>query len=105
MMIRKAFVMQLRPGCEAEYERRHNPIWPELQAILQSHGVGNYSIFLEPGTGKLFAYAEIETEARWQAIAATDVCQRWWAYMKDLMDTNADNSPVSNELVEVFYLV
>ncbi|MDP4350223.1 L-rhamnose mutarotase, partial [Escherichia coli] len=36
--------------------------------------------------------------------ASTDVCQRWWKYMTDVMPANADNSPVSSELQEVFYL-
>jgi L-rhamnose mutarotase len=103
-MIRKAFLMRLKPGQQAEYERRHNPIWPELQAVLKAHGVSNYSIFLDAPTGKLFAYAEIESEERWQAIAQTEVCQRWWAYMKDLMETKADNSPQAIELNEVFHL-
>jgi L-rhamnose mutarotase len=103
-MIRKAFLMTLRPGNRAEYERRHNPIWPELQEILRGHGVHNYSIFLEAQHDRLFAYAEIESEERWRAIAETDVCRRWWAAMKDLMLTNADNSPQAVDLVEVFHL-
>lgn len=103
-MIRKGFLMRLHPGNEAEYERRHTPIWPELQAVLNAHGVHNYSIYLEGEAGMLFAYAEIESEERWQQIAQTEVCQRWWAYMKDLMQTNADNSPVAVELREVFHL-
>lgn len=44
-MIRKTFVRQLRPGCEAEYVRRHNPIWPELTAVLRSHGVSQALFF------------------------------------------------------------
>jgi L-rhamnose mutarotase len=28
----------------------------------------------------------------------------WWSFMKDIMDTNADTSPVSHNLEEVFYL-
>lgn len=103
-MIRKAFVMLLDPGQEAEYERRHNPIWPELEATLKAHGVHSYSIFLDHETNRLFAYAEIEDEARWDAVAQTEVCQRWWAHMKDLMATNPDNSPVSIELPEVFHI-
>ena len=103
-MIRKSLVMQLRPGCEQEYETRHNPIWPELEATLKSHGVLNYSIFLHPTTRQLFAYAEIEDDARWQAIAQTAVCQRWWAHMRELMDTNPDNSPVAVALREVFHI-
>jgi len=103
-MIRKAFVMQLHPGQEAEYRRRHNPIWPELESLLRSHGVKSYSIFLQPGTLQLFAYAEIEDEAKWDAIAETPECRRWWEYMCDIMDTNADHSPASVALTETFHV-
>ena len=103
-MIRKAFVMSLNPGAEAEYERRHRPIWKELEDVLRSHGVRSYSIFLQPETRQLFAYAEIEDEVRWNAIAQTDACQRWWRFMRDLMPTNPDDSPQSIPLLEVFHL-
>ncbi len=102
-MIRKAFVMAVNAGAEAEYERRHTPIWPELEAVLQAHGVGTYSIFLQPETRQLFAYVEFASEAQWQAIAQTEVCQRWWRHMKDVMPTHPDHSPVSLELREVFH--
>jgi len=103
-MIRKAFVMSVNEGMEKEYEKRHNPIWPELEKVLKDHGVHNYSIFLDTETRQLFGYVEIEDEARWDAIANTPECQRWWAYMKDIMPSNPDNSPVSKELVEVFHI-
>lgn len=103
-MIRKAFVLQLNPGQEAEYERRHRPIWDDLAATLKSHGAHNYSIFLHPGTLQLFGYVEVEDEARWNAIARTDACQRWWKYMSDIMPGNPDHSPVSTALREVFHL-
>ena len=103
-MIRKAFVMSINEGQEEEYERRHNPIWPELEAAIKAHGVHNYSIFLDPATRLLFAYVEIEDEARWNAIAETDECHRWWAHMKEVMPSNPDNSPVSAELTEVFHI-
>jgi L-rhamnose mutarotase len=103
-MIRKAFLMTLKPDCRDEYERRHNPIWPELEGVLKEHGVRNYSIFLDRGSDRLFAYAEIESEERWRQIAETDVCQRWWAHMKDLMLTNSDNSPLATDLDELFHL-
>lgn len=96
--------MSVHPGQEAEYARRHSPIWPELEKVLKAHGVCSYSIFLDPATRQLFAYAEIEDEARWQAIASTDVCRRWWASMRELMPTNPDSSPVSAELKEVFHI-
>lgn len=103
-MIRKAFIMQIKSHQHEEYQRRHNPIWPELQATLKQHGVHNYSIWLDRETDKLFAYVEIESEERWAAIAETEICQTWWASMKDLMHTNDDNSPVSISLDEVFHL-
>jgi len=103
-MIRKAFVMSVHPGHEQEYERRHRPIWKELEETLKQHGVHNYSIFLHPETRQLFAYAEIEDEARWEAIAKTDVCQRWWKHMGDVMPSNADHSPVASNLKEVFHI-
>lgn len=103
-MIRKAFVMSVHPGAEAEYARRHQPIWPELEAVLRAHGVHNYSIFLHEETRQLFAYAEIESEERWAAIAATDVCRRWWRHMADVMPAEPDSRPVSRGLREVFHL-
>jgi L-rhamnose mutarotase len=103
-MIRKGFVMQVNAGSELEYTRRHQPIWDDLAAVLKEHGVHNYSIFLHPGTRQLFGYVEIEDEARWNAIARTDVCQRWWGYMSSVMPSNPDHSPRSENLQEVFHL-
>ncbi len=97
--------MSVHRGHEAEYARRHQPIWAELEAVLKAHGVHNYSIFLHPDTNQLFGYVEIEDEARWAAIAGTDVCRRWWRHMADVMPANPDNSPVARELKEVFHLV
>jgi L-rhamnose mutarotase len=103
-MIRKAFIMFLKPGYEVEYRRRHNPVWPELEQVLKRFGVSNYSIFLQPESERLFAYAEIESEELWQKIAETGECRRWWAFMKECMLTNPDDSPVAVELDEAFHL-
>lgn len=96
--------MSVEAGHETEYARRHQPIWAELAEVLKAHGVHNYSIFLHEETRQLFAYAEIEDEARWAAIAQTEVCQRWWKRMGDIMPGHADHSPVSRGLKEVFHL-
>ena len=103
-MPRKAFVMSVLPGCEAEYERRHRAVFPELVEVLRQHGVRNYSIFLHPETRQLFGYLECDDEARLDAIAQTEACKRWWASMKEIMPSNPDNSPVQHPLVEVFHL-
>ena len=103
-MIRKAFRMRVYTDQWEEYTRRHNPIWPELAAVLLEHGVHYYSIFLDPETSFLFAYVLLDSEERWEAIATTPVCQRWWAYMRELMHTHADGRPQTTALVEVFHL-
>jgi L-rhamnose mutarotase len=103
-MIRKSFVMAVHPSKHQEYEQRHNPVWPEMLAMLSRHGVHNYSIFLHAGTSQLFAYAEIESEERWKAIASTPECRKWWAYMQDVMPSNPDHSPIAHDLREVFHL-
>jgi len=103
-MIRKAFRMSVNADRHEEYRRRHRPIWRELEDVLVEHGVRSYSIYLDPGTSDLFAYAEIDSEERWRAIASTEVCRRWWQHMKDLMPSNPDGSPVATDLQEVFHI-
>jgi L-rhamnose mutarotase len=96
--------MAIHPGQAAEYARRHQPIWSELEAVLLRHGVRSYSIYLDPLTNDLFGYVECESEAMWNAIAGTDVCRRWWRHMRDIMPSNLDGGPVSRDLREVFHI-
>ena len=104
MSIRKTFVMSVNPDCIEEYKKRHNPIWPELEQTLKDHGVTNYSIHHLPSTNQLFAYAEIENETKWNEIANTEICKKWWSHMGDLMPSNPDTSPVALDLNEVFHI-
>lgn len=103
-MERIAQLMYLYPDQQEEYKKRHDELWPELEASLKAHGASNYSIFLDKNTDILFAYLEVESQARYNQIADTDICKKWWAYMAPIMKTNEDNSPVTKELHEVFYL-
>ena len=103
-MQRIAFVMKLHPGSEEEYRRRHAAIWPELSALLHDTGVREYSIFLQEGSLDLFAFLRIDDAAKIDSLPAHPVMRRWWDYMKDIMDSNPDHSPVTRPLKEVFYL-
>jgi L-rhamnose mutarotase len=103
-MQRVAFVMQLHKGQEAEYRRRHDALWPELEKLLKDTGIEEYSIFLNPDTGMLFGMLKVKDKAEMDKLPGHPVMQRWWTYMKDIMDTHADHSPVSIPLQEVFYL-
>lgn len=96
--------MSVHPGQQDEYIRRHQPIWPELESTLRAHGVHSYSIFLDKDTNDLFAYVEFESEERWEAIAATGVCRRWWRHMSDVTPSSPDATPITRTLNEVFHI-
>jgi L-rhamnose mutarotase len=103
-MPRIAFKMKLFEGCEAEYKRRHYALWPELEILFKQAGVKDYSIFLDEETNTLFGYLTIDDAGKLDELPKQPVMQKWWAYMKDIMETNEDNSPVNLRLKEVFYL-
>ena len=99
-----AFKMKLKPGFKEEYKRRHDLIWPELSALLKENGIHDYSIFLDEETDILFTVQKISGTSTSQDLSKNEIVKRWWAYMSDIMDTNADNSPVSKPLEMVFHL-
>ncbi len=99
-----ALVMKLKPGCEAEYKRRHDELWPEMAAMLRKAGVSDYSIFLDRETLSLFAVHRLEDDNTLADLPNTETVKKWWAHMADIMETNPDNSPRSRPLEEVFYL-
>lgn len=103
-MPRVAIKMQLFKGYEAEYKKRHDALWPELKELLQATGISEYSIFLDETTNSLFGVLNVNDPKALDNLPAHPVMQKWWAYMKDIMESNADNSPVSIPLKEVFYL-
>ena len=101
---RLAFKMQLHKGQEAEYKKRHDELWPDLLLLLKETGVSDYSIFLEEASGNLFGVLKVKDPMLLDDLPLHPVMQKWWAYMKDIMDSNSDNSPVSIPLQEVFHL-
>jgi len=96
--------MKLKPGFKAEYKRRHDLIWPELSALLSDAGISNYSIFLDEETNILFAVQTLSGNNNSQDLSNNEIVKKWWAYMADIMDTNADNSPVTKPLEMVFHM-
>ena len=96
--------MKLLPGFEAEYKKRHDELWPELETLLKTTGISEYSIFLDPNTLDLIGVLKAKDPKALDALPQQAVMKRWWAHMKDIMETNPDHSPVSIPLKEVFYL-
>ena len=103
-MQRLAFKMHLHEGQKEEYIKRHDEIWPQLKELLKNAGISEYSIFFDEETNTLFAFQKVSGEGGSQDLGKTDIVKKWWAFMADIMETNPDNSPVSVELEEVFYM-
>ena len=99
-----AFTMRLHPGQAEEYERRHDEIWPELAALLKQSGISDYSIFLDEATGMLFGVLDRTPDHTMDRLPETEIMQRWWAHMADIMETHPDNKPVVTPLRQVFHL-
>lgn len=103
-MKRLAFKMKLFEGCEIEYKKRHDALWPELKELLKETGVSDYAIFLDSDTLTLFGVLKITNPNEMIALSEHPVMKRWWEYMKDIMESNPDDSPISIPLEEIFYL-
>ena len=103
-MEKHAFLMTLNPGQAAEYKRRHDAIWPELVDLLHDAGVSDYSIHLDEATNTLFGVLWRRTDHTMDALPATEIMQRWWAHMADIMETHPDNEPLVRPLTQVFHM-
>jgi L-rhamnose mutarotase len=99
-----AFRMKLKPGNLAEYRKRHDDIWPELSALLREAGIFDYSIFLDEETLHLFAVLKLKPDDKRATLPQHPLMQKWWDYMKDLMETHPDGRPKEWPLVRVFHL-
>ncbi len=103
-MEKYAFRMQLNPGAEAEYRRRHDAIRPELLALLREAGVEDYSIHLDPQTNILFGVLWRQKDHTMADLPAHPVMQRWWAHMADIMQCHPGNEPVATPLIPMFHM-
>jgi L-rhamnose mutarotase len=101
---RVAFKMKLHKGQEAEYKKRHDELWPDLEQLLKQAGISDYSIFLDESSNSLFGVLKVRNRQELDNLPDHPIMQKWWAHMKDIMESNDDNSPVSIPLHEVFYL-
>src|SRR5690606_3451775 len=103
-MKRLAFKMHLNEGQKEEYKKRHKEIWTELKSLLKEAGVSEYSIFLDEETNTLFAFQKVSSDGGSQDLGQTETVKKWWKFMADIMETNPDNSPLTKQLEEVFYM-
>lgn len=99
-----AFKMQLNPGMAAEYKKRHDEIFPELVDLLHEAGVKDYSIHLDEETNILFGVLWRRKDHGMVNLPNTEIMQRWWTHMADVMATNDRNEPIATDLVPMFWM-
>lgn len=88
-----AWVLEVRPGYEEEYKKRHDEIWPDMLEALRAAGIRNYNIFRHGLT--LFGYFETDDlEATKAKLANDPVDKRWGEWMGPIMKIEID--PTTN---------
>ena len=84
-----AWVLEVRPGYEEEYKKRHDEIWPEMTEALRKAGIRNYNIFRHGLT--LFGQFETDDLDRTIEILKDDpVNNRWSQWMTPIMKVDVD---------------
>jgi len=103
MSERIAFVFELKPGALPEYKRRHDEIWPEMTAMLDEAGVGDFSIFAWQDR---YVFAVLEAEPDFatanEVMRASPVQERWEAFLADTIAWQLDENDQLQLLQEVF---
>ena len=101
-MERMAWRGRIKPGCKAEYIKRHNEIWPEMVEVLKKAGIVNYTIFADGD--ELFGYYECEKGVAYaeKTQAESAVVDRWNEYMKDILELVMDPVTGAQKLEPVF---
>ena len=103
-MKRVAFTLKLKPGCLAEYRRRHDEIWPEHAALIRASGISDFSIFHDAATGTLLCVQDRADDAAAEAMRDHPIALRWAAQMSAFLEVGEDGRPARTFLEPVFHL-
>ncbi|HEX5191774.1 MAG TPA: L-rhamnose mutarotase [Solirubrobacteraceae bacterium] len=103
-MQRVCFQFTLRPGTEAEYQRRHDEIWPEMVDALKRAGISNYTLFRRGLTVIAYAECEPDAETAFANIGSTDVDARWSEWFEDVIERRFDDDGKPMTAEEVWHL-
>ncbi len=104
-MARKAFRLRIKAGKEAEYDREHRQVWPELLAKLKEVGISRYSIFRRDQDLVLVMDVE-DFDAAWDKLAHEPVNLKWQEKMSAIFEPLTGLKPGERfpMMEEVFYL-
>ena len=89
-MERLCYTFDIAPGLEAEYERRHAEVWPELVAALQDAGFSNYSLFRRGDGGDRLRGVRVDGAGGSCQARGEEVNARWSTYIRSMMSRSVD---------------
>ena len=84
-MLQSLFSIQLVPGTEEEYDRRHAVVWPDMVAALHECGIRNSTGFRRGS--EVFYYAECDPDpiTCYGRLEPMAVNQRWTANFEGII--------------------
>jgi L-rhamnose mutarotase len=101
-VIRKAFVLRLKPGALADYVYWHDNIWPELKAAIATEGIAEITLWNHEDM--VFLHSEVRDAAAWDRLWASDIHKLWATERMDsLMFYRPDGVVDSQELSEIWH--
>ncbi len=102
-MERAVFYLRLFPGTEAEYDRRHASIWPELAAEIRESGLRNMSGFRRGTDVWYYLEGEPDVESAFALHGPKPANQRWNHYFRDVIAQITDGDGKLLWYDEVFH--
>lgn len=104
-MKRKSFKMFLKPGCEEEFIKRYNAMWPDLKELFKESEILDFSIFFDRKNNGLYVFQLFSKEGC-EDICSSDhiIMKKWWEFMSDVICVDDMNQPILSYLDEFFYL-
>jgi L-rhamnose mutarotase len=91
-MDRAVFYLRIFPGTEAEYDRRHAEIWPELVDEIRESGLRNFSGFRRGTDVWYYTEAEGDVESAFAVHGPKPANQRWNHYFRNIIAQITDDS-------------
>ncbi len=103
-MERLCFVIHLAPGAEAEYDRRHDELWPDMREAIVAAGFTNYSLFRRGS--EVIGYSECVPDVATVLanMGATDVNTRWGESLASVIDSMTDETGGLIRYTQVWHL-
>ena len=92
-------LLKLKPGCEQEYKKRHDELWPEMADAMHKAGV---SMAIYRHENLLFIFATATDQQSWDELDRDPVTPRWDKYMSDVLEDDEHGKTFIKNLQQVF---